>query len=315
MAYHALSDNFASFFKRLNPGASFESTASSQYNSIKALIEDRSGAAAELSPTCFLQGSYRQQTAIYNINDIDIVALCRLWHPPSSGFSSIGSRGYSRDEIFAVVAAPILADGRYSSKVRYTSSSMCIKVDLGIKIEILPVVFKSGNLSPDSEPVRLYRPSSGEWSDGFARFHQQYLTIKNSPSFTNGRFIPAIKAFKHLRSLVGLNAVSFHIECFLYSLPDSLYAGGPADYIPELLNGITSKTADEWYRGVCSTPCGDRDIFTGSEWKLEDWRKFHEMANVWSVIANPARSEVSRSKAIYYWQILLGADFFPAVVS
>ncbi len=65
MAIHYLSANFNSFFGRLNPGTSFEATASSLYNTIKGLIEDRRGLAAGLSPTCFLQSSYRQQTAIY----------------------------------------------------------------------------------------------------------------------------------------------------------------------------------------------------------------------------------------------------------
>ena len=79
MAVHQLSAHFVSFFLRLNPGSSFEAAASSQYNTIKGLIEDRQGYAAVLSPICFLQGSYKQQTAIYTINDVDIVVLCSLW--------------------------------------------------------------------------------------------------------------------------------------------------------------------------------------------------------------------------------------------
>jgi hypothetical protein len=49
MATNALSQHFASFFGRLNPGASFEATTSSQYNTIKDLIEDPRGLAAALS--------------------------------------------------------------------------------------------------------------------------------------------------------------------------------------------------------------------------------------------------------------------------
>src|SRR5262249_62341711 len=80
-----LSKNFQFFFSRLNPGPSFEQKASSQHNTIRGLIEDRNGLAAELEPVTFLQGSYRQQTAIYNINDVDIVVLCKLWYPGSGG--------------------------------------------------------------------------------------------------------------------------------------------------------------------------------------------------------------------------------------
>src|SRR4029453_11075382 len=117
MAVHPLSRHFQSFFSRLNPGSSFEQIASTQHKTIRGLIEDRNGAAAELRPITFLQGSYRQQTAIYTINDVDIVVLCDLNYPgsPGGGFG----RSYSRDEIFRIIAAPLLADARYRSKVMF----------------------------------------------------------------------------------------------------------------------------------------------------------------------------------------------------
>ena len=64
MPVHALGKHFGSFFRRPNPGSTFEQQASSEHSSIIRLIEDASGLAASLSPTCFLQGSYKQQTAI-----------------------------------------------------------------------------------------------------------------------------------------------------------------------------------------------------------------------------------------------------------
>jgi hypothetical protein len=77
MAIHNLSRHFGRFFDRLNPASTFERQASSQYGSIKGLLE----AVPDLTPTCFLQGSYRQDTAIYTINDVDVIALCQLVFP------------------------------------------------------------------------------------------------------------------------------------------------------------------------------------------------------------------------------------------
>ncbi len=106
MTTHALSSNFNYFFGQLNPSPSFESRASEHYASVKALIEDHTGLARELSPTCFLQGSYRNETATYTINDVDIVALCEhVWEP---GTPSLGERYIYRDEIFDSIAAPSL---------------------------------------------------------------------------------------------------------------------------------------------------------------------------------------------------------------
>jgi hypothetical protein len=309
MANHSLPGHFAYFFGRLNPGTSFESAASSQYNTIKGLIEDRNGAAGILQPTCFLQGSYKQQNAIYTINDVDIVALCQLWFPGGSS-----ARSFGRDEIFQTVAAPLMNDGRYRSKVAYRSTSMCIKVDLGIKVEILPVVFKAGHEDPAHEPFVLYRPTTQTWEDGFARYHQVYLSQKNRVEKTAGNFIPAIKVFKHLRSLSNIAAVSFHIECLLYSLSDSLFLGSPADYIPALLGVIAGNPAATWYGKVIRTPCGDRDIFRASEWSAEAWNIFHASAQRWSQLAAAARNASTKADAIRLWKMLLGDAYFPETV-
>ena len=314
MAYFQFSDNFAFFFRRLNPSATFEAQASREYQSVKGLIEDPRGLAAELAPRCFLQGSYRQNTAIYTINDIDIVALCELWQP-SSGSGSGGGRTYGRDDIFQIIASPLLADQRYRSKVRYSSTSMCIKVDLGIKIEILPVVYKAGSYDYQNEPFRLYRPGTQQWEDGYARYHQAYLSLKNDEERTGGNFIPSIKVLKHIRSRFGLDAVSFHIECLLHSFPDSLFRGAPADYIASILLHIASKGADDWYRQVYKTPCGDRDIFTSAEWPLASWRTFHGLVSKAATLVAAARVSQNWNQSIEFWQATLGNDFFPATVT
>jgi hypothetical protein len=133
---------------------------------------------------------------------------------------------------------------------------MCIKVDLGIRVELLPVVYKAGTDDPNTEPFRLFRPSTQQWEDGFARYHQDWLTWKNSEEQTAGNFIPMIKVLKHLRSLIGVQAVSFHIECLLFSVPSERFLGVPADYIPAVLTYISQIAADIWYSRVCRTPCG-----------------------------------------------------------
>src|SRR5213596_3538643 len=265
-ANYQLTENFNSFFKHVNPKPSFVEVAAREHNTITSLIEDPRGLAAALSPKCFLQGSYKQDTAIYSINDVDIVALCSLWQPDPGG-----GRAWSRDDIFATVAAPLLNDARYKHKVRYGPQSMCIKIDLGIAVEILPVVYRPGIYDSSSEPFRLYRPEKHAWEDGYARQHQAHLSQKNRDGRTGGRFIPTIKVLKHLRSRYEVDAVSFHIECLLHSVPDAVFTGGPADYVSGILNYLAAKSASAWYQGQIMTPCGERTIFTSSEWGLESW--------------------------------------------
>jgi hypothetical protein len=192
---------------------------------------------------------------------------------------------------------------------------MCIKVDLGIQVEILPVVYGSWFSGPDSEPFLLYRPETGRWEDGFARHHQQRLTEKNAQGRTGGNFISAIKALKHLRSYHGLEIVSFHLECLLYALPDKLFRGNTATYLPSLLHAIASKSAEEWFHwsGI-KTPCQERRLFSKTEWTWESWKAFYDQVRCFDALAQAACLAPESEMAIRIWQLLLGEDFFPRQV-
>jgi hypothetical protein len=306
MATYALTNHFSTFFGRLNPGPTFEQRAARDHARVTKLIEDPSGPARVLAPRCFLQGSYRQDTAIYTINDVDVVALCELWQP---GSGSASGTTWDRHAIFDTVASALSAGG-LQDRVRYKRDSMVIKVDLDTKIEVLPVVYRAGNYDPTSEPFRLWRPRTEQWEDGFARDHQQWLSAKNKSTGT--RFKPAIKVLKHLNSLWEMEAVSFHLECLAYSLRDSGFRGSPADYISEMLSAIAALPVETYDTTRWLTPCGDRDIFTGDEWPRATWRAFHAEITELAEIAVYAATTDDRALAVRCWRAVLGSNFFPA---
>ncbi len=81
---YLLTKNFEYFFYRLNPASTFEEDAAREYGAVSKLLK-----SSVLQPECFLQGSYKQDTAIHCINDIDIIALCGGGiHCPSNSSSS-----------------------------------------------------------------------------------------------------------------------------------------------------------------------------------------------------------------------------------
>src|SRR5690348_6488963 len=122
MAVHAFTKQFQAFFGYLNPSPSFTSRAASQHSTITALLGQADGPASALAPRCFLQGSYKQQTAIYTINDVDLVALCRA-KQGLGGFLLENRARALRDEIFATLGSVLESDGRYRGKVRYGANS------------------------------------------------------------------------------------------------------------------------------------------------------------------------------------------------
>jgi hypothetical protein len=306
MAVHQLEENFKSFFVRINPSATFEQKASSEHNSIRGLIEDSKGKAAIFKPKSFLQGSYKQDTAIYSINDVDIVVLCELWQP----YGGSGNT-FNRNDIFNILAAPLIDDSRYNNKIYYNDSSMCIKVDLGIKIEILPAVYAKDNHDFNKEPFRLYIPELHSWRDGYARYHQEKLTGKNDYKRTCNNFKPAIKVLKHLKSKYNIDAASFHIECLLYAIADKIYFGKPADYITNILECISGYKCEDLYKIEIKTPCGERNIFCEQEWNYDKFKVFHAAIQGLARMTRIACDENNKEKAVMFWKTILGEDYFP----
>jgi hypothetical protein len=124
-----------------------------------------------------------------------------------------------------------------------------------------------------------------------------------------------IKVVKHLRDMAGLNAISFHIESLLYRIADPYFLGSPAEYIPAVLRAIAMQAADQWYGQRVMTPCGDRDIFTSTEWTRSSWNLFHESAMSWATSAEIAAGNADRGVAISWWKCLLGDGYFPAIAA
>lgn len=310
-AKHKLSQNFTAFFKRINPSPTYEETAASAHSQITDLIEDVDGPAGDLRINCFLQGSYKRDTAIHTINDVDVVALCSLSHTPLANQKT-------RDQIFKMITDAITSNETYRDKVQYRKRSVCIKViPKGIKIEVLPALRMRGK-PYEYEPFYIFHPNEDEsidgyWQQSFARQHQRLITQKNSD--TNGNLIPIIKALKHLRfidnHLADEDAVSFRLECLLYALKNSIYNGSMCECIEMVLQSIAGFMPAKAQESRLTSPCRDKKLFHQEEWDISAYTRFHNVVVRWYEIAQNANREHDKEKAISLWKDLLGENYFP----
>jgi Second Messenger Oligonucleotide or Dinucleotide Synthetase domain len=313
-AHHKLTENFAWFLKRVNPSPTYQRIAASEHSQIAALIENKEGPAGDLRIRCFLQGSYKRDTAIHTINDVDVVALCSLSYAPQANRNT-------RDQVFERIGDAIAVNKTYANKVRHGKESVCVKVMLeGIKIEVLPAL-RTQDAKYEYEPFYMFSPSNdpdgnGHWTTAFARYHQRFCTDKNA--LTQGLFIPMIKILKHLRAVdSGLaveDAKSFHIECVLHALKDSIYSGSMAECIEAVLTAIAGFTPEKAEESAVTSPCKDKRIFGPNEWSLSAYGRFHTSATRWRGVAARANQEKNRDKAIDAWKELLGDTYFPRTV-
>jgi len=310
-AQHKLTDNFGGFFKRLNPSPTYVRTAASAQSEIRSLIESAQGPAGDLRVKSFIQGSYGRHTAIYTINDVDIVALCSVSHRPTANRNT-------RNHIFSMIADSISADDRYKDKLRYTDQSVCVKVELaGVKVEVLPALRTRGARF-EHEPFWIFRPGSDpgsaeEWVQTYARRHQVLLSEKNGR--TADLFVPIVKVIKHLRSASSQidtrDAASYHLESLLYAIRDPVYAGSVCECTEQVLQAVAGFDAEKAAESGIRTPCGEKILFSPEEWALASYARFNEAANRWFELARQANAAVDRDEAVDLWKLLLGDGFFP----
>jgi hypothetical protein len=312
---YKLSKNFTAFFKRLNPSPTYTKNAAASHGKIVDLLEDKNGPVGKLRIKCFLQGSYKRETAIHTINDVDIVALCT-----APNYSEKANRN-TRDQIFNMIVESIARNKVYKDKVYYRNKSICVKIDLqAIRLEVLPALRIKGK-PHEYEPFYMFNPNidstnGGKWQQTLPRRHQQLISQKNAAA--DGNFIPVIKVIKHLKALESSlkpgDAVSFHIECLLYALKDSIYRHSIGDSIAKALIALTGFTPDKAGNSGINTPCGDKRLFGPGQWTINSYKQFHDAIKQWSQLAEKANSETDKDKAITYWKDLLGQNYFPAEV-
>jgi len=90
---------------------------------------------------------------------------------------------WDRDRVFNAVISALRGDLRYRDKLMPVKpDSMCVKVDLAIKVEILPVVRNIANIVTDREPFYLWRPQRNRWELGYASNVRKYAPNDPSPS-------------------------------------------------------------------------------------------------------------------------------------
>lgn len=307
-----LTPHFQGLLSRLNPSPSYVQAAARAHTRVRGLIEDPAGPCADLRIHTFLQGSYRRSTAIYTINDVDVVALCSLTHRPSANQRT-------RDYLFACIREAIEGDSNHAGKVHEGPSSMCVKLRLkAVTVEVLPAL-RSEGLGADEEPFWIFRPREVPpgWGRAFARVHHAKLTDKNR--VTEGAFVPIVKIIKHLRSSSrqGLEPVacSFHIECLLHKLSDTLFSGSVADSLVAVLHALSGFSPAKAAGSQLTTPAGEHLLFGDNEWDLDGYAVFHQAVLDWSRLADLAAQADTEETAIEVWRELLGVGYFPSSVS
>jgi hypothetical protein len=217
----------------------------------------------------FLQGSYKNDTALWDMNDVDIVAVAR--NLVSSTFTGrVSQTSVSWEEIFARIERKLDADPRYRGK--WKREDKCIRLNTGVKIDIVPAVYI---VKVETDPIAIYSFKSRAERRNWPREHYDAGASKSRR--TNGAFKQTVRLFKRwARCRFGAEPVapSYYLECAVHSLPDNSFCGQPdRDFV-----GIGSRIA-QLSHSATTLPrlAGEGDLLTAEEWDIGRFQRFQDL--------------------------------------
>lgn len=258
---------------------------------VKSLHEDIRKALDEssFSYETFLQGSYRNDTAIVDINDVDIVALRKYSSAPQSHDDWLWD--------FNQIVKTLRGSWRVSGTVK--RGDKCVKVEsTRVKADVVPSL-NSGDWKKD--PTLIY--SIRECSDRMNYPRRHYRNGVKKQEATNDNYKATVRLFKRwIRQYPSLFAPSFYIESAVHSVSDVWFDS----YLPRSFKDVARRICQYPTSKVLYTVAGDKDILVSSEWPPSDFVKFQKELRTDSDLVSSAMSATTVSEANRLWKLAFG---------
>lgn len=210
---HKIPENIIHQYKKA-PSDSTVKSAVSLHENIRSILGD--------GYETFLQGSYRNDTCISDLNDVDIVAVRKETY--SGIFSSHKfDKTIFWNQIFSEIEERVAL--QYGSKME--RGDKCIKIKTSIGADVVPAVVVDDH---SKDPVAVYSFREGRERLNYPRIH--YENGKKKHQNTNDIYKPTVRLFKnwtknHFGDLDV--APSFYVESLVYSVPDKWFVSDLAE--------------------------------------------------------------------------------------
>jgi hypothetical protein len=211
----------------------------------------------------FLQGSYRNNTGVADLNDVDIVAIRR--NTTSSVFTNTNPTNPIRwDAIFQEAQSLLEASYHYQGKIE--RGDKCITINTNFHADVVPAV-KIGSIETD--PIAIYSFREQRERENFPRDHFQNNVTKQTA--TGNTYKPTVRMMKRwVRNWFAgtKTAPSFYVECLVHGVPNENFNSDLAVAFFMVAHHISQHVSSTTYIGSVA---GDKDILVPQEW---DWNRF-----------------------------------------
>jgi hypothetical protein len=245
----------------------------------------------------FLQGSYKNDTATRDLDDVDIVAIRKQTFSGSFGTHAASLPQISWDSIFSAVEQTIRAHPNFTLSV--TRGDKCVKVESSLNVDIVPAVVVT---TFEDDPIAIYSWRGGRERPNSPRIH--YANNVEKHQRTGERYKPVVRMLKTwARNHFGESqeiAPSFYLECLVYNVPDSYFLPDTAERFYRTLSfGVSLSYSNH----RILTVAGEKDVLQENEWSSQNFAAFQSrLADSYRHVQS-ALNASTQVLALKYWQM------------
>jgi len=269
------------------PSPTTVNSAVSAHTSIRSILGDTKYATV-------LQGSYKNDTALADMNDVDIVAVDRGLTSRTYSSRVISGDGVPWVEIFARIERALQTSHLYAGK--WKREDKCIRVNAGMRVDVVPAVCVS---DANNDPIVIYSFSQGREKRNWPRGHYDGGTAKSGA--TSGTYKQTVRLFKRWARcwFYGTKvAPSYYIECALHACPDAEFTGDLAGTFDNLGRRLATMS---YASAKIPRIVGEGDLLTSEEWGMAEFQRFQSQLTASLAHVRAARTTHDSSAARRSW--------------
>lgn len=238
----------------------------------------------------FLQGSYSNDTALADLNDVDIVAVRRNMGGPGSA----PLNGEQWNALFKEVERKLAPLGPWKREDK------CIRLNTpDVRVDIVPAIALGSDAAGD--PIVIYSFRAGRQKKNWPHGHHERGRKKSGD--TNGGYKQAVRLFKKWKAChFGSRKVapSYYLESLLYNLPNSAFSGDPAQDFVTVAREVVRRYPGG--HGTLSRIAGEGNLLSQDEWDAGSFKVFLGALTNALPHAERALGEVDKERARSAWR-------------
>ena len=247
----------------------------------------------------FLQGSYKNDTATSDINDVDIVAV-RLTTYSGTFSPHRSDKMILWDQIFAEIEAKLRNQNRYSWTV--DRGDKCINIRGAFNADVVPAVQVDRDHTKD--PIVVFSFRDDKEKNNYPRVHYENGVQKNQD--TDGNYKPMVRLFKNwAQNHFGDNKAivsSFKTEALVHNGRNTHFSDDHAESFLNLADGIVNQlNLRSLMPARILSVCGKEDI--SENWDLSGKTSFASQLLESLAYARAAYNATSSDVAEQNWRM------------